>query len=375
MRANKGQGHLFKRNGTYYIRYIEKGKRICKSLQTKNREEAERKLRDLRAILQVKTKEELAFRIGEVKKLIHKANRIEFANSWEKYLKNPTRPNSGKATLACYKSYWSRFINSLDVKYLDEITEKITHDYMGKVLEKVSGRTYNSTLQALKLVFRILSPEANPFDKLKSKPSQSISKKDFSEKQIKDIFDLLENPDFNIMHKEEMRLLFIIGRWTGLRLKDCVLMKWHDVDLRREIIQIKPYKTAGKKSIIIPIHKTLLSALNTKFSMVDKKNKSEYVLSKAANRYNYNPSGVGKDSMFVIKKAGIKSETSSNAKRAKAVCEYGFHSFRHSFVSFCAKAGVPMAIVQAIVGHGSPAMTRHYTHIGAETLRAAIEKL
>jgi integrase len=325
--------------------------------------------------LQVKTKEELAFRIGEVKELIRKTNRIELSDSWEKYLKNPTRPNSGKATLAFYRSYWSKFINSLNVKYLDEITEKITHDYMGKVFAKVSGRTYNSTLQALKLVFRILSPDINPFDKLKSKPSLSISKKDFTEKQIKDIFDLFEEPDFDIMHKEEMHLLFMIGRWTGLRLKDCALMKWQDIDLKRELIQIKPYKTAGKKSIIIPIHKTLLSALNTKSSISGRKNRSEYVLPEVANRYNYNPSGVNKDCMFVISKAGIKSEISSDANRARAVCEYGFHSFRHSFVSFCAKAGVPMAIVQTIVGHGSPAMTRHYTHIGTETLRAAIRKL
>ncbi len=53
----------------------------------------------------------------------------------------------------------------------------------------------------------------------------------------------------------------------------------------------------------------------------------------------------------------------------------GFHSLRHSFVSFCANAGVPMAVVQSLVGHGSPAMTRHYTHISPEAAANAIQAL
>ena len=34
-----------------------------------------------------------------------------------------------------------------------------------------------------------------------------------------------------------------------------------------------------------------------------------------------------------------------------------------------------MALVQAIVGHASPAMTRHYTHLGVESLRSAVESI
>jgi integrase len=41
----------------------------------------------------------------------------------------------------------------------------------------------------------------------------------------------------------------------------------------------------------------------------------------------------------------------------------GFHSLRHTYVSLQAERGIPQSTVQAIVGHGSPAMTVHYTHI------------
>jgi integrase len=53
----------------------------------------------------------------------------------------------------------------------------------------------------------------------------------------------------------------------------------------------------------------------------------------------------------------------------------GFHSLRHSFVSLCAKAGAPQHVVQRLVGHGSPAMTEHYTHLDDRQKQAAVQAL
>ena len=52
-----------------------------------------------------------------------------------------------------------------------------------------------------------------------------------------------------------------------------------------------------------------------------------------------------------------------------------FHSFRHTFVSMAANAGVPLHIVQSIVGHESTAMTRHYYHENVEALRGAVNAI
>ncbi|MEA4861669.1 MAG: tyrosine-type recombinase/integrase [Victivallaceae bacterium] len=72
----------------------------------------------------------------------------------------------------------------------------------------------------------------------------------------------------------------------------------------------------------------------------------------------------------------IKRHSSSTAGRRKlAANKYSLHSFRHSFVSFCANSGVPLAIVSEIVGHGNPAMTRHYSHISNESKQDAIATL
>ena len=55
--------------------------------------------------------------------------------------------------------------------------------------------------------------------------------------------------------------------------------------------------------------------------------------------------------------------------------EVGFHSLRHSFVSLCRQSNAPLAVVEAIVGHSNPAMTRHYTHVGAVAADAAVALL
>jgi integrase len=39
------------------------------------------------------------------------------------------------------------------------------------------------------------------------------------------------------------------------------------------------------------------------------------------------------------------------------------------------EAGIPAAVVMELVGHDSEAMSRHYTHVGADALRKAAASL
>jgi integrase len=52
-----------------------------------------------------------------------------------------------------------------------------------------------------------------------------------------------------------------------------------------------------------------------------------------------------------------------------------FHDLRHSFISLMAERGVPLPIVQSMVGHMSARMTRYYMHISTHAARQAVELL
>lgn len=47
----------------------------------------------------------------------------------------------------------------------------------------------------------------------------------------------------------------------------------------------------------------------------------------------------------------------------------------HSFITLMAERGVPRQVVQAMVSHKSPAMTRYYTHVSNRAAREAVEPL
>ena len=95
-----------------------------------------------------------------------------------------------------------------------------------------------------------------------------------------------------------------------------------------------------------------------------------------AQRYGTRGS-VQKEAMQIIREAtGLETKTDDvNGKRKLAANLYSLHSFRHTFVSFCANAGVPLEVVASIVGHCSPVMTRHYTHITDEARRSVLNAL
>jgi integrase len=59
----------------------------------------------------------------------------------------------------------------------------------------------------------------------------------------------------------------------------------------------------------------------------------------------------------------------------RAGIDLSFHSLRHTAVSLLKDAGVPDAVVMALVGHESAAMSHRYIHVGKEALARAAQSL
>jgi integrase len=138
------------------------------------------------------------------------------------------------------------------------------------------------------------------------------------------------------------------------------------------ILSIIPSKTARRlhKRITIPLHKVLWEMLNT----VPSKARVGYVLPECRARFELYDGALSKEVQRLFRSVAIVTTTDyGDDKRNNADC--GFHSLRHTFVSLCAAGGVPLSVVQSLVGHGNPAMTQHYTHIGLETAQNAIALL
>jgi hypothetical protein len=105
-------------------------------------------------------------------------------------------------------------------------------------------------------------------------------------------------------------------------------------------------------------------------------NRHDYILPEMAVLYLRRTDMVTDLVQRHFKACGItlhKPGTGTNGKRA--VIEVGFHSLRHTFVSLCRESNAPLAVVESIVGHSNPSMTRHYTHVGEQAAGRAVAAL
>ena len=101
--------------------------------------------------------------------------------------------------------------------------------------------------------------------------------------------------------------------------------------------------------------------------------RGEHVLPELADLYTNHRTILNKSIQKHFRSCGIRTQKAGAGQRAAV--EVGFHSLRHSFVSLCREANAPLAVVEAIVGHANPAMTRHYTHIGEAAATTAVAAL
>lgn len=417
----KGAGCIYKDGKRWYLKARINGKAKTKMLRNEDgtpcttEKDAIAAADGYRKILFAEDRAEMALQIAEAKKLKRQSG-LRLSEAWAAYLDEPNRPASAPATLKNHLGIFNRFLGWAastrpDVVRVADVDEATADDYLVAVWKSgVSAKRYNDTILSLRLIFRHLMKtaalEINPFDHLQKKPQETASRREFTPEQVNAIFNgfetgffyeteveklaagrkrerVIERLQYHPMNAEEMRVLLNLCCWTGCRGQDGCLMEWRNIDLMRREISYIPHKTARKtngRAVTLPIHPKLEAALYDALSWKDRNNpKEDFILPAVADRYRRNPSGIQKDVMKIIRCAtGLEttaSEAETRGRRKLAANAYSLHSFRHTFVSFCANAGVPLAVVAEIVGHGNPAMTRHYSHITTEAKRGAIEAL
>ena len=200
----------------------------------------------------------------------------------------------------------------------------------------------------------------------------------------------------------EWHLLILIGIYTGLRLGDCCRLDWSQINIAQGVIQVVPRKTRRhhQRMVTIPIHQALGAALVAPQSKSEGEGeqrnlstcaaglegnanhlcststsnfafRSGPVLPTIAEMYERSRWRVSHELTRIFKQANIQTSVRLEGRRRRTP-EATFHSLRHTFVSFAANAGVPLHIVQSIVGHESTAMTRHYYHENLAALKSAV---
>jgi integrase len=383
-------GYLFKRGNNFYVSWKVNGKLFMKSLRDDNGQPITTKREaevardkfmfpiaagDEAAVLESITGN-LAGRKAELAKWEEEKNPpLAIGQAWSEFLASPNRPDSGASTLRQYEFQWQAFADWIKEKHaailrLREVTKEIAEEYAASLNHgKLSASTYNKHMNLLTLVFRVVKHKAklvnNPWEEIQRKHVVPNSRRELTLDELRKVCQAATG---------ELQTLFALGLYCGMRLGDCATLRWSEVELARGFIRRTPNKTArhNPKPVIIPIHPVLREML----SAVPADQRGEYVLPETAALYVRRIDVVTDLVQNHFKACGIrlhKPGTGTDGKRA--VIEVGFHSLRHSFVSLCRESNAPLAVVESIVGHSNPSMTRHYTHLGETAAGNAVALL
>jgi integrase len=372
-------GHLFKRGNTFYLFWKVNGKVFSKALRDDNgkpittKREAEEARIKLMAPFTVADEtaalESIAGKLEGRKAELAKWEDeqhppLSIGQAWHEYLASPNRPDSGKSTLRQYEFQWQAFADWMKEKHADaptlrDVTKEIAEEYASSMNHgRFSPSTFNKHLNLLTLVFRVVKHKAkitgNPWEDIQRKRMVTNSRREMTIDELRKVCQAATG---------ELQTLLALGIYSGLRLGDCATLRWGEVDLPRGMIRRIPNKTARRnpKPVIVPIHPILRDMLAS--TPLDQR--GEYVLPEMAALYIHRTDMVTDVVQRHFKACGItlhKPGTGTDGKRA--VIEVGFHSLRHTFVSLCRESNAPLAVVESIVGHSNPSMTRHYTHVG-----------
>ena len=140
--------------------------------------------------------------------------------------------------------------------------------------------------------------------------------------------------------------------WTGARLSEITGLTWSMVDLGRGHLRLPDSKTGAKVVELAPQAVELLRG------MQERRREDTQLVT---------PGERGGPLM------NIQRAWKSIRRRAK-LPGVRIHDLRHSFASDALNAGVPLALVGAMLGHRNPQTTARYAHVADEARRRAIEQ-
>jgi len=298
---------------------------------------------------------------------------LTLRQAWTAYLATPNRPDTGPRTLNQYEGKFNRFMTWMErehpeTKAMRNVTEEHAEAYASALAASgVTPATFNHHLSLLKLTWRVLRKKAklerNPWADIAMKRIVTHGRRELTLEELRAVCASATG---------EMRTLLALGLYTGLRRGDCATLRWAEVDLVRGIIRRVPNKTARRnpKPVLVPVHQTLRAMLTAAH---DDPQRGEYVLPATAALYRDHNTVLGTTIQKHFISCGIRTQKPGAGQRASV--EVGFHSLRHSFVSLCRAANAPLSVVESLVGHNSPAMTRHYTHTGEAAALDAVNGL
>lgn len=260
------------------------------------------------------------------------------------------KDNKRASTVRSYQSTWKEVLKYLKPKYISDITEEKLLSMFRAIRDKgVMDKTIIGKLSNLLMMFNIglkkkLYTGPNPVkgisEILNCKVEASPRVRALSVVQLTTLISIAKN------QSRDMYLAISISGYSGLRKGEVANLRWEDIDFESDHIDIRNKKLDQKKGIVAWKPKTkagervinLLPEL--KDILLPYKKESGYIIENIPNRLQWN----------------LPTEFNSIRKEFN-VPWFSFHTLRHTFVTMLFDQGVKLKYVSRMLGHESESIT------------------
>ena len=283
------------------------------------------------------------------------------------------------STLTAYQDAFRQlttFLKGKADKDLTYLTRQDVIDFRTYRLTCVSPGTAKGSIKKLNVALN----DARREGLILSNPGDGLTKiKEDKNKVNARAFTLNEVKKLTASASEEWKGMIWFAYFTGQRLSDVAQITWDKLNLEAGTFQgFKTQKTGRVTSI--PFARPLVAYL----IKLKKTTKGEAVFPESHGvMVRKGQSGTLSNQFRVIMvRAGLVDKaTASHEGRGKGRGtrrtrgEIGFHSFRHGLTSLLKQGGTAHSVAQEIVGHDSKQVSQLYTHVGAESVRTALDAI
>lgn len=280
-----------------------------------------------------------------------------------------------ESTLDQYRSkleHWTRDFTPPDLM-LDSVAEEHIRPYIeaNDVQTATQAMRYRNIRAFLNWCVEADFIDESPLDQIDA-PKEG--KKEAPYLKPKDIDRLLDQIDRHVEKQKGtpgpvpdddwLKEMIVVAVGTGLRRSELINLQWRDVDLDDEMIYVRnreDFNTKSGDERVVPLKADALARIREMHErraptldepvFLDSRNKSP-----RADR-------VSKRFKFYVRKAKLKDKE-----------RISFHNLRHTTGSWLAMKGVPMQIIQKILGHSSIQVTERYSHLQPDVMAQAMEK-
>ncbi|HEX6982425.1 MAG TPA: tyrosine-type recombinase/integrase [Balneolaceae bacterium] len=385
---------LKKRSGSYYIRFFKKvdGKRKQKalSLGTKIKREAQKLLIEY----------EDQFERGEIdpfngwtpkkeakkKRQKLKGKYIALHKAADQFIEQRSQANAN--TKKNYKRHLDMLMDQLGKTMpVTEILESDIREFCFR--SDLAPATQASYLRHLKVFFRwmhekdILKEDITSEIKAPKVP-QKIAQKTLNREELDEVFKAFDKyykemkKKGHVTKPEQMRLWFkpMINMmyYCGMRASEAVNLKWTEVKLKGNpddpddhgrilIINSEDHTTKSKLERVIPIREPLKPLL-VQWHKDQGEPRDGFAFPSAAGLNRFHGMSAGSLSRSFKKFVRLAENVPNSVD---------LHGLRHSCATDLLRKGVPIHIVQKIMGHSSVQVTQIYEHLGMNDITNAVK--